>query len=90
MSIGISVAHVAEIERLRAELAKADGQINRCVDQNKYLERLIAEAQRDVSIVTFLRCGGWEVLQNPKYWTPENKFFGAIAEAMADVAMEGK
>ena len=40
------VRHLAaqddEIERLRAELAKADGQINRCVDQNKYLESTIS------------------------------------------------
>ena len=34
-----------EIERLRAELAEANGRINLCVDQNKYLERLLAEAQ---------------------------------------------
>ena len=31
-----------EVERLRAELAKADGQINRCVEQNKYLESTIS------------------------------------------------
>ena len=30
------------ITRLEAELAKADGQINRCVDQNKYLESTIS------------------------------------------------
>ena len=29
-------------DQLRAELAKADGQINRCVDQNKYLESTIS------------------------------------------------
>ena len=32
----------ATISRLEAELAKANGQINRCVDQNKYLESTIA------------------------------------------------
>ena len=31
-----------ECEALRAELAKADGQINRCVDQNRYLESTLA------------------------------------------------
>jgi len=36
----IKVEH-PEIARLRDELAKADGQINRCVDQNKYLESTI-------------------------------------------------
>ena len=50
----------------------------------------LADARRDVEIVRFLRCGGWEVLQNPKYWTLENKFYGAIAEAMAEVAAEGE
>lgn len=57
------------------------------------IERLRAEldaCKRDVEIVRFLRCGGWEVLQNPKYWTLENKFYGAIAEAMAEVAAEGE
>ena len=33
---------VAENTQLRAELAKADGQINRCVEQNKYLESTIS------------------------------------------------
>ena len=32
----------AENTQLRAELAKADGQINRCVEQNKYLESTIS------------------------------------------------
>ena len=43
----IPLCHEAadEIERLRAELAEANGRINLCVDQNKYLERLLAEAQ---------------------------------------------
>ena len=36
----------ANISRLEAELAKADGQINRCVDQNKYLERQLTEARK--------------------------------------------
>lgn len=31
-----------QIDTLRAELAKADGQINRCVEQNKYLESTIS------------------------------------------------
>ncbi len=36
-------SHVrATIPRLRVELAKADGQINRCVYQNKYLESTIS------------------------------------------------
>ena len=33
---------VAENTQLRAELAKADGQINRCVEQNKYLESTVS------------------------------------------------
>jgi len=32
---------MSECDRLRTELAKADGQINRCVEQNKYLESTI-------------------------------------------------
>ena len=32
----------AENTQLRAELAKLDGQINRCVEQNKYLESTIS------------------------------------------------
>ena len=36
----------------------------------------------------FLRCGGWEVLQNPKYWTAGNRFDGAILAAMADVHID--
>lgn len=49
-----------EIERLRAELAKANRQINRCVDQNKYLEstitrlRAIMKQQR-----IYTGFGGW-------------------------------
>ena len=34
------------IERLRAELAEANGRINRCVDQNKYLESQLTEARK--------------------------------------------
>ena len=38
-----------EVERLRAELAKADGQINRCVEQNKYLESTISRLRDALS-----------------------------------------
>lgn len=40
------ITHVVfqqEIDRLRTELAKANGQINRCVDQNEHLERLLRD-----------------------------------------------
>ncbi len=46
---GMTAAHMigyhsrdSDVKALRAELAKADGQINRCVDQNKYLESTIS------------------------------------------------
>mgnify|MGYP000980298904 CR=1 FL=1 len=77
---------------------RCDEVISMCpCDESTYtaddeISRLRAEldaCKRDVEIVRFLRCGGWEVLQNPKYWTLENKFYGAIAEAMAEVAAEG-
>ena len=43
IDLGINrVAMLAERSRLRAELAKADGQINRCVEQNRYLESTIS------------------------------------------------
>ena len=71
-----SAIHNAERAR------KAEAEVER-------LRAELAEVKRDVEIVRFLRCGGWEVLQNPKYWTLENKFYGAIAEAMAEVAAEG-
>ena len=48
----------------------------------------IAERGRlreDAERMRFLRNGGWEVLQNPRYWTAENKFDGAIDQAMAEV-----
>jgi len=32
---------MSEVDRLRTGLAKADGQINRCGEQNKYLESTI-------------------------------------------------
>ena len=39
----------AENTQLRAELAKADGQINRCVEQNKYLESTISRLRDALS-----------------------------------------
>ena len=36
----------------------------------------------------FLKNGGWEVLRDPKYWTEENRFDGAIDAAMLDVALQ--
>ena len=36
----------ATLSRLRAELTEANGQINRIVDQNKYLERQLTEARK--------------------------------------------
>ena len=35
----------------------------------------------------WLRCGGWEVLQDPKYWQPERGFDGAVDAAMLDVSL---
>ena len=40
---------VAENTQLRAELAKLDGQINRCVEQNKYLESTISRLRDALS-----------------------------------------
>ena len=90
----------AELERSRDELADSEASMLRrfdpaaadSTDLFTWITCLRAEldaCKRDVEIVRFLRCGGWEVLQNPKYWTLENKFYGAIAEAMAEVAAEG-
>ena len=42
VTVAVNQELISEIKRLRAELAKADGQINRCVDQNKYLESTIS------------------------------------------------
>jgi hypothetical protein len=45
------------------------------------------ENQKDAERLNFLRHGGWEVLQDPRYWTVTNKFDGVIDEAMRDVAL---
>lgn len=36
----------------------------------------------------WLRNGGWEVMHDPKYWTPENRFDDAIDAGMMDAAMD--
>ena len=65
-----------------------------------YLERLVniayaagAAAEREALLLNdaryrFLRNGGWEVLQDTKYWAPENRFDGAIDAARLDVAID--
>ena len=40
----------AEIAKLRAELEIAYGQINRCVEQNKYLESTISRPQDQIAL----------------------------------------
>ena len=40
---------------------------------------------RDAERYRWLRKGGWEVMQDPRYWTPERKFDGAIQAGMDDV-----
>lgn len=45
------------------------------------------KVERDADNYRWLRCGGWEVLQDPKYWLPEYDFDGAVAAARADVAL---
>ena len=46
-----------------------------------------AEMRRNDARYRWLRCGGWEVLQDPKYWTPERGFDGAVDAAMLDVSL---
>lgn len=52
-----------------------------------------AAAEREALLLNdaryrFLRNGGWEVLQDTKYWAPENRFDGAIDAARLDVAID--
>lgn len=52
-----------------------------------------ATAEREALLLNdaryrFLRNGGWEVIQDTKYWTPENRFDGAIDAARLDVAID--
>lgn len=52
-----------------------------------------ATAEREALLLNdaryrFLRNGGWEVLQDTKYWAPENRFDGAIDAARLDVAID--
>ena len=42
----------------------------------------------DAARLNFLRNGGWEVMQDPKYWPKHLKFDGAIDAAMAEVSAE--
>lgn len=54
---------------------------------------LVAAAEREALLLNdaryrFLRNGGWEVLQDTKYWAPENRFDGAIDAARLDVAID--
>jgi hypothetical protein len=43
------------------------------------------DVARDAARYQWLRNGGWEVMQDPKYWTPERRFDGAIEAGMAEV-----
>ena len=43
----------------------------------------------DAERYNWLRNGGWEVLQDPKYWRPELKFDGAVDAARIDAALTG-
>lgn len=45
------------------------------------------EAQ-DAARYTWLRCGGWEVMQDPAMWPEALRFDGAIDAAMALVALQ--
>ena len=68
----------------------ADLVLLRASKEIESLHAELAECKRDAEIVRFLRCGGWEVLQDPKYWTEENRFYGAIEAAMIDVSLAAK
>lgn len=46
----------------------------------------LAECRRDAEMLNWLCHGGWEVLQDPKYWKPDLKFYGAITAAMNESA----
>jgi len=45
------------------------------------------EIRRNDARYRWLRCGGWEVLQDSKYWQPERGFDGAVDAAMLDVSL---
>jgi len=52
------------------------------------VEKEREEDRRDAARYRWLRNGGWEVMHDPKYWTPENRFDGAIDAGMMDVAID--
>lgn len=91
--IGIEAAD--EINRLRARIAELESQPADQytaelveIDGHTYgmrpgAARVVREALKDAERYRWLRCGGWEVLQDPKYWTPELRFDGVIDAAMA-------
>lgn len=53
----------------------------------EYDRALIAD-KRDADVVRFLRNGGWEVLQDPKYWEQERTLYEAVAAARADIGAD--
>lgn len=42
----------------------------------------------DAERYAWLRQGGWEVMQDPKYWKPELTFDEAIDAARVEVALD--
>lgn len=69
--------------------AAKDAEIDRLRGALKHTETVSADLMDAKEHMAFLRNGGWEVLQDPKYWEGVRNFNEAIGNAMREVRLAG-